>query len=283
MTEMIVRHIPEIVVPGKPLGRHVRHDPRSLAYLVESTTVPVSKTWKREVPVFDQGSLGSCTGNAAVGVLGTDPFFATMTKDDTLDEAQAVAIYSAATRLDSYFGSYPPDDTGSDGLSVAKAAKNAGLISGYLHMTSVAACQAAIQTGPFIIGSDWYQGFDDPDLSGVLSISGSIRGGHEYECIGYDAPTDRWHLVNSWGDGWGDGGHFYYSSDTLAELLDNDGDATSFVPINQPPPTPDPGAASFPGAFPAVDARIVALAHRRGLTPAAWMNHHFQWYFRFPQ
>ena len=34
MSEIYVRTIPETIVEGKRLGRHVRHDPRSLAYRI---------------------------------------------------------------------------------------------------------------------------------------------------------------------------------------------------------------------------------------------------------
>jgi len=278
------RRIPEIVVPGRRLGRHVHHDSRSLAYLVEADGTAVSKRWQRRTPMLDQGNLGSCTGNAATGVLGTDSFYATL-PGQPLDEAEAVKLYSAATTLDPYAGSYPPTDTGSDGLSVAKAAKAAGLISGYLHITSVAAAQTAIQAGPFIIGSDWYDGFDTPNSAGLVSISGSVRGGHEYECCGYDAGADTWELVNSWGTSYGVVGHFYYTSATLAQLLAAQGDATTFtpitapVPVPTPVPTPDPPVVTFhaatvdwanarhTGANKAAAAAARALFTAEGLTP----------------
>ena len=234
------RKIAEDVVPGKRLGRHIRHDPRSLRYLVEPKGTVVSARWERRTPVLDQGNLGSCTGNAACGVLGTDPFYGTLRDGQPLDEGEAVALYSEATAVDDYPGAYPPEDTGSDGLSVAKACQDAGLISGYRHITSLAAAQTAIQTGPFIVGSDWYSGMDDPNGSGVVQATGYLRGGHEYECIGYDASADLWELVNSWGTSFGIGGHFFYSSATFTRLLAHDGDATVFVPITSPAPTPTP-------------------------------------------
>lgn len=233
------RKIAEDVVPGKRLGRHVRHDPRSLRYLVQPKGTVVSARWERRTPILDQGALGSCTGNAAAGTLGTDPFFSTV-PGLTLDENEAVKLYSAATQLDEFPETYPPTDSGSSGLGVAKACQDAGLISGYRHITSLAAAQTAIQTGPFIVGSDWYAGMDDPNGSGVVQATGYLRGGHEYECIGYDASSDLWELVNSWGTSYGVGGHFFYSSATFTRLLAHDGDATVFVPITSPAPTPTP-------------------------------------------
>lgn len=54
MTDYPIIEIPEIRVPGKPLGRsRVNHDPRSLAYAVEPAGVPVSVRWERVAPIFD--------------------------------------------------------------------------------------------------------------------------------------------------------------------------------------------------------------------------------------
>ena len=235
------RFIPEIAVQGKRLGRHVNHDDRSLMYLIPEGT-PTTVRWSREIPVLDQGNLGSCTGNACVGILGTTPDYLDLpAAHPALDENEAVSLYSAAEIIDGGVG-YPPEDDGSSGLSVAKAALNAGLCTGFTHATSVAACHTAIQAGPFMLGCDWYDSFDTPDSNGLVSISSgaSVRGGHEIECMGYDAATDLWELVNSWGTSWGVNGHFFMSSGTLNTLLGTDGDATQLTPLNKPAPTPTP-------------------------------------------
>ncbi|HEU5026608.1 MAG TPA: C1 family peptidase [Spirillospora sp.] len=256
VTAPVVQRIPEQVIPGRRLGRHVRHDPRSLSYLIPETTTPTTAMWQRRVPVFDQGDTGSCTGNAAAGVLGTSPFYETLPAGLVDDEGEAVKLYSAATALDDYPGTYPPDDTGSDGLSVAKACQQAGLISGYQHITSVAAAQTAIKTGPFIVGVNWYSSMDNPDANGLVKVSGQIRGGHEFECHGYDAQADLWWFTNSWGDSWGKDGTFCMSSASFARLLSEQGDATVFLPIAAPfppspePPVPAPGPDPAPTGFP---------------------------------
>lgn len=241
---VIRRFIPETRVEGKPLGRHVHHDSRSLEYQIQPDGTVATVRWDRVIPVLDQGQVGSCTGNAAVGHLGTQPdddAIASLvaTGAVTLNEGLALNLYSAAENIDGD-GPYPPNDNGSSGLSVAKAAKNAGLISGYQHATSLAAAQTAIQTGPFIIGSDWYTSMDNPTATGFVGVSGSIRGGHEYECIGYNQTTDLWELVNSWGESFGVGGHFFYSSASFSKLLADQGDITQFVPLSKPAPVPTP-------------------------------------------
>lgn len=241
------RHIPWAPAEGErtyPLGRHVNHDDRSLQYLHADGT-PSTVRWNREIAVLDQGDVGSCTGNACTGCLGTDPDYTDLATEIaaglTLDENEALTLYSAAEVIDGV-GPYPPNDNGSSGLSVAKAAKNAGLCSGYLHATTIAQAHTAIQAGPMMVGSNWYTSMDTPDANGLVAISAdaTVRGGHEYECIGYDIATDLWEFVNSWGDSFGVQGHFFYSSATLEQLLSEEGDVTSLAPVSQPVPTPTP-------------------------------------------
>jgi hypothetical protein len=246
----------EIVVADKRLGRHIDHDPRSLRYTVKPRGVIVSRAWTRILGILDQGNVGSCTGNALVGALGTNPDYARLSSAQAklLGEPLALELYSAAEDIDGD-GPYPPNDNGSSGLSVAKAAKARGLINGYTHITSIDAAFTAIANGPFIVGSDWYSGFDSP-TNGLVKISGSIRGGHEYECVAYDAQTDLWTFANSWGYGYAKSGFFSYSSATFETLLADQGDATVLVPLTAPAPVPDPAPAGD-----AADKALVAAGN----------------------
>lgn len=265
MTRLL--RISEQVVEGKRLGRHIHHDPRSLAYQIKPrASLALSSFWKRVTPILDQGNLGSCTGNAAIGLLGTEPFYSTLgdTQKQHLDEEEAVSVYSAATLIDPYPGNYPPDDTGSDGLSVAKACQSLQLISGYVHATSIDAVITGLQTGPMITGVSWYEGFDHPDSSGTVKISGSVRGGHEFELVGVDVDAKMIRAVNSWGEGWGDKGYFQFSFDDYATLLADSGDATQFVPITAPAPTPTP----TPGDN--IDLTFISVADPWGDRPHSW-------------
>lgn len=229
-----VQLLPETVVPGKPLGRHVHHDPRSLNYKVVSNGTRVSRSHRRYVGPFDQGQTGSCVGNATEGVLATAPFYGRLKPQRQaglqFNEAGAVSIYSLATQLDPYPGQYPPTDTGSDGLSGAKAAMKMGYIKGYQHITSIDAAWTAIQTVPFIMGTVWLTDMDNPDSNGIVHASGTVRGGHEYEVFSYNATKGLWGMWQSWGPDFGIGGKFYMNDDSFQYLLSQQGDATVFVP-----------------------------------------------------
>jgi hypothetical protein len=238
-----VNYIPEHPVEGKPLGRHVWHDSRSLAYPYTSGGTLRTVTWARMIGILDQGNLGSCTGNAMVGAAGTTPVYDALPVGHmTLNEAGAVSLYGAATRLDGYPGSYPPDDTGSDGLSVCKAAQNAGLLSGYTHCFDLNTALQALSAGPVLIGCNWYDSFDNPDSSGLVAISSGaqVRGGHEIVARGLNTSSMLVFLDNSWGPSWGNSGSFSMSWDTLTRLLAEQGDATVPIPATLPAPVPVP-------------------------------------------
>jgi hypothetical protein len=168
------------------------------------------------------------------GVLMTEPFFdpsRILTEDDALD------FYKLATTLDNIDGSYPPDDTGSSGLAVCKAARKLRLISRYTHAFTMTAALNALQSGPVITGFNWYESFDDPKADGTVSISkhAAVRGGHEVQPFGVtivrragqvDMGRSKVHLWNSWGTGYGVGGAFAMSLATWDRLLNEGGDVT---------------------------------------------------------
>lgn len=212
---------------GQRLGRHVEHDPRSLAYSAGTAALRTVK-YKRHGKPFDQGDLGSCTGNAIAGALMTEPFWVS---GRTLTENDAVRLYGKATKLDFIIGAYPPNDTGSTGLAVAKAARKEKLISGYAHAFGVNQALGALSLAPCIAGSGWYDSFDRPRSSGECAItaSASVRGGHEYELFGLDVERRRVWCYQSWGPTWGalGDGTFWYSFDTFDRLLNEQGDVTT--------------------------------------------------------
>lgn len=264
-----------------PLGRHVNHDARSKAYPHRAAPRRALKSVRHErhVPVFDQGSLGSCTGNAAIGCLATGRFFRTVDEMDhpnvrTLDQAAAVWVYSAATRIDPFRGEHPPEDTGSDGLSVARVLHQAGAIAGYRHAFSLADTLDALQDGPLITGTVWLNDMFRPNSDGIVRPTGSEQGGHEYLVDEYDGARGLVGFTNSWGPNWGQGGRFYMQAEDFGTLLSRQGDVTVFVPCTEPAPEPvaaDPDAvlAAAVGTWAKRDA-ICGRKHRRAIVD--WMT-----------
>jgi hypothetical protein len=230
--------IPEAENNPYRLGRNVKHDIRSRQFPFSGPAmgdVPIE--WDVVIGLLDQGPLGSCTGNAGTNDEAADNIMGEgYVKDPktnhVLDEDYAVQLYSDATKIDPYSGTYPPTDTGSDGLTIAKVLVSRKLITKYEHIFSLDAAKAAITRGPFITGVNWYDGMFYPDSRGIVKISGSVAGGHEFLVRGRKQyfldqgdTTWYWKCRNSWGN-WADNGDFYLSDATYARLLSEDGDAT---------------------------------------------------------
>lgn len=207
---------------------------------------------ERRIPVLDQGHLGSCTGNAGIGALGTDPLYATVPSRlqpllvaqgaYAFNEDGAVALYSDATRADDYPGSYPPDDTGSSGLAIAKVLKAHDLISGYQHTFSLSDALRALTQYPLMVGTVWYRSMFTPSPEGVLTVDprSGVAGGHEYVVDEYDAVRGLVGMTNSWGTSWGIQGRAYMQAEDLGALLDQQGDVIVLLPLTAPAPVPTP-------------------------------------------
>lgn len=230
----------KIIIPSTDprLKRHINHDPESRRYaFIPQHRTLVSAVHTRHIPILDQGQLGSCTGNAGIGALSIDPLFAVTPKSTTytLDERGAVKLYSDAEKIDGNAG-YPPVDYGSSGLSIAKALKNAGLISGYKHTFTLDDALLALVTNPILVGINWYDKMSHPDADGRVRPTGSLAGGHEIVAREIDALNQRVWFDNSWGPGWGKGGRFYLTFTDFGTLLSQQGDVVVLVPVTSPTP-----------------------------------------------
>lgn len=207
------------------LGRHVRHDVRSRDYPAPADPTLTSVRWTRRSPIFDQGTVGSCCGNAAAGWLATDN--ASRRGQQSLQEHDAVAIYSKATHVDRIGGVYPPTDSGSSGLAVAKAMVLLGLAGGpYRHAFGLDHALGALQLGPVLVGIAWRTGCDKPDAAGRVRYVGRSRGGHEVLVDALDLDLGLIWFQNSWGRGYGEGGRAAMSLPDFGKALADQGDVT---------------------------------------------------------
>lgn len=222
--------------PGNPfrLGRHQVHDAllpeRDVRQLhVLDRFLPIKSVVHEELePVFDQGNLGSCTANAALGCLVTKPF---AKAGVTYAEPDAVELYKLETKLDDSQipGEYPPNDTGSTGPWSMMALEQQGKIRSYHHTRSLHSALRLLNHGPISIGVTWYNSmFNAVDKDGVKMIvvdeHSEVAGGHQVCVVGNSVEHQRVLIRNSWGTGWGDNGHAWLSWNDFDLLLDEGGD-----------------------------------------------------------
>jgi hypothetical protein len=219
--------IAEQVAPGKRLGRHIVHDPRSRDFPAQSAPAIISVVHNAVGLPLDQGDIGSCTANALCGALNSAPDY---TSGPPRTEQNAITLYEVETKLEGQ--PYPPNDPGGSGLEVCKAAQQLGWISSYQHAFGIENALLALVLRPVITGINWYTSFDAPAADGRVAIAAgaTVRGGHEVVGDGIDASNRLVWFWNSWGIGFGVGGRFCMSFDTWQQLLGETGDVTVPIP-----------------------------------------------------
>jgi hypothetical protein len=242
------------------LGRHRRLDARSLAHLHRhdgGQLLPVRH--EIPIPILDQEdldvqgidtsalvhgakretALGSCTANAGAAALafllgsGRLADVGLSATDAVACEKYAIRLYHEETKADEFPQAWPPDDTGSSGLGIARALKARGLIGGYVHAVTADALASLLQNGPVLLGVPWFQDWFTPDAEGFIDsgdwIASALAGGHEILAIGLDAvaqhPDGRVipektviRLRNSWSKNWGLAGEFRMRLSTYVKL-----------------------------------------------------------------
>jgi hypothetical protein len=214
---------------GGRLGRHLHFDERSRGFPVRlpKGAAIQTRTWVRTTRAFNQGELGSCSGNGAAGLLCTEPYRRAGLR---CTEALARRVYSQATKDDAIVGAWPPTDTGSTVLGAMKALRDLKLAKGYRWCFGLDDVLKTLSTlGPVEVGLSWYEGFDRPDAGGLVKLAGSVRGGHAFELLGVDAEQKLVWAINSWGPDWGLRGRFAFSWKDLERLLHEQGEASTVV------------------------------------------------------
>ncbi len=208
------------------LGRFQEHHDASRAFALLST-IDRSSWGDKAVRLYDPlpnpfQVIGNCTGCAkamefnAVGNRITG-FVKRM--------ADADRLYSWASYNDQWPGGWPPEDTGSSGIAVAKAAVASGEGGVYeWEFRGADGIVQNIQEGRVMsIGTWWYEGMFNPDSKGQIRPTGMKAGGHQYIARGYDESTDRV-LIRCW---WGSFRDAWISRTDLDALVRDGGDAHS--------------------------------------------------------
>lgn len=227
---MITHRLPEptdAVLPHR-LGRHVAHDERSRAYALSDLGGPFTvdrSTWKdKKVRIYDpvpkpNQTVGNCTACAKAMQLNTAHNRKVGVR---LDMDWAMNLYHLETTIDPFPGTYPPDDTGSNGLAAAKAAKQLGIGGTYRWIFGGAdeVVQAVMAGWSVAVGTRWDHNMFTPDSSGVIHPGGGEAGGHEWIVRRYWKSRDL-AGVDCWWGGWS----AWIKRSDLQDLLDDQGDA----------------------------------------------------------
>ena len=188
-------------------------------------------------PVYDQGQLGSCTGNAIAGAVQFEREKQHLTPDFV---PSRLFIYYGERVIEGTVGT----DSGAQIRDGIKVVANQGVppetdwpyditkftqkpppaaFSDALHdravsysrltqtLTQMKGCLAS--GFPFVFGFTVYDSFESQTVAqtGVVPMPAageSVLGGHAVMAVGYDDTQQRFIVRNSWGPGWGMQGYF---------------------------------------------------------------------------
>jgi hypothetical protein len=192
-------------------------------------------------PVYNQGKLGSCSGNAIAAAIQfermrqglrrsgllpsrlfiyynerdiegtTDSDSGAQIRDGIKSVASQGACFESGPNSWPYriaeFAIKPPD-------SCYAAARTDQVLSYSRLMQSLSDMKICLATGfPFIFGFSVFSAFESREVAstGVVPLPGvgdRPVGGHAVLAVGYDDVTQRFKVRNSWGADWGHEGYF---------------------------------------------------------------------------
>jgi C1A family cysteine protease len=188
-------------------------------------------------PVYDQGHLGSCTGNAIAGALQFDqmkeglphPFtparlfiyYNERVIEGTV-QSDSGAMLRDGIKTIAAQGACPEDEWPYDITKFTQQPSDQAYADAKKHpaiayqrilqdLTQMKSCLASGY--PFVFGFAVYESFKTPavESSGhapLPSVSERELGGHAVLCVGYDDANQWWIVRNSWGPKWGMDGYF---------------------------------------------------------------------------
>ncbi len=195
-------------------------------------------------PVEDQGSLGSCTGNALVGAL---EFLERKNNTQFIDLSRLFIYYNERV-IEGNVSS----DSGAEIRDGIKTLKKQGVcsekkwpyliskfsvkptpacykealnhqITSYHRILTLDEMRTCLAEGfPFVFGFTVYESFETKEVAGTGIVNmpkpeEKTLGGHAVLAVGYDDQERRFIIRNSWGTAWGQNGYFTMPYDYLAD------------------------------------------------------------------
>lgn len=299
------------VTPSRP-------DPRNWKFSVAAPmTVPDLIDLRPSCPpVFDQGSLGSCTGNAQAALY---QIIARLQKYMDFPVSRLFVYYfsrylegsiaydSGASIADSVktlaqFGaphetlwpyilgrytSAPSIDSVSDG------AKNRALKYEQVPQIDSSIAYALALGKPVSVGFSVYGNFNPDPTTGIIPMPDlrySLLGGHNTLIVGRDGPRRLYLIRNSWGGAWGLGGYAWMPFDYLLSqhyafdfwTVDTVTPTPGPTPVPVPPTPPTPPVPVPPGPSPMTPDQLfdAARASKLFIVQAGYDAHHVEFKHR---
>jgi hypothetical protein len=200
----------------------------------EGIAVPTKKVLQAG-DTLDQLSEGTCVGHGFLHWHNCRPTgYRTQGGHD-----DAVAWYDLATLRDPWDDNdVQPDSPNPDrsfGTSMqagAEVAIEKGVALSYIWAATLDEIRTfiAMREGPVVMGTYWYNSMDDTDSDGYLRVdtSSGISGGHCWMVHGVHENYD-FVAQNSWGNDWGQEGHFKITWGDMEKLLNVGGEAVAMV------------------------------------------------------
>lgn len=220
-------------------------DHRDYTYSTGNATIPSKIDLSDKFPeVYDQGDLGSCTGNAIAGsieyeqIKKADPTYFVPSRlfiyynerliEGTVKEDSGAMIRdglkSVANQGVCHESTWPYTVSKFKRKPTKKAYTEATKYTAKVYSRvsqDIMSLKACLANGdPFVFGFSVYESFESPEVAktGILNMPGKsekLLGGHAVVCVGYDDSTSRFKVRNSWGSDWGDNGYFTMPYDYL--------------------------------------------------------------------
>ena len=235
-------------VPGLPDHRDYKlvHRPERMAH-----RAPSASLIDHMPPVYDQGQVGSCTGNASAAAYE----YRCITEGLPYWTPSRLFAYYNARKIEGTTASdagaqikdvvagmvkwgnvqeteWPYDENAwaTDPGEKCYADALGHRVTAYLSVNQTVddICTTLANGEPIIFGFSVYSAFEGQDVakSGVLNVPSrdeSLLGGHAVLAVGYDDATRRVTVRNSWGPDWGQKGYFTmpYEYITNPDLADD--------------------------------------------------------------